>query len=87
MAILSNGQSYKWFIILSFLSLIIVPSMILSPTFKTIAVFGLGGICLLFEFLSLKNLNSKAESFKNEFRQTLVLIALTIILTVVNFLV
>lgn len=87
MAILSNRQSYKWVIILTFIGIILVPGMMPSPMFKTITVLALGAVCLLFEFLSLKNLDSKTEDFKSEFRQTLLLIALTIILLVVNFLV
>lgn len=90
MASLSNGRtskSYKWFIILSFLGIIFVPGMMPSPTFKTAALGVLGAICLLFEFLSLKNLNSSSDNFKSEFRQTLLLIALTIALLGVNFVV
>jgi hypothetical protein len=87
MAILSQKQSYKWIIIVSFISIILVPSMIQSPTFKTTSVLGLGAVCLLFEFLSLKSLNSGIENYKSEVRQTLILIVLTIILIVVNFLV
>lgn len=87
MALLSNKHSYKWYIILSFIGIILIPSMIPSPTFKTISALGLGAICLLFEFLNLKNLDSKAENFKTESRQTWVLIMLTIILLVVNFLI
>ncbi|WP_435354547.1 hypothetical protein [Emticicia sp. SJ17W-69] len=61
--------------------------MIPSPMFKTVSAISLGVICLLFEFLNLKNLDSKAESFKSEARQTWILIGLTVILIVVNFLV
>ena len=86
MAALSK-QNHKWVIILTFISIIIVPGMLQSPMLKTIAVVGLGGICLLFEFLSLKNLSSSATNYKSEFRQTLLLIVLTVILLVVNFLV
>jgi hypothetical protein len=86
MAVLSK-QNYKWLIIIVFISIILVPSMIPSPTFKAIVIVALGALCLLFEFLSLKSLNSSAENFKSEFRQTLFLILVTIILLVVNFLV
>lgn len=87
MGVLSSKQSHKWFIIISFIGIILVPSMMPSPTFKTVSVISLGAICLLFEFLNLKNLDSKSESFKSETRQTWLLIGLTVILVVVNFLV
>ena len=84
MATLSK-PNYKWVIILTFIGIILVPSMMPSPTFKTVAVLGLGAICLFFEFLALKNINPVTENYKSESRQTLVLILLTIILLVVNF--
>ena len=86
MATLSK-PNYKWVIILTFIGIILVPSMMPSPTFKTVAVLGLGAISLFFEFLSLKNINSATKNFKAESRQTWVLILMTIILLVFNFVV
>ena len=78
-------QNYKWVIIITFIGIILVPSMMPSPTFKTIALIAFGAVCLFFELLSLRSINSNAENFKSEYRQTLVLIMLTITLLVVNF--
>jgi heme/copper-type cytochrome/quinol oxidase subunit 4 len=84
MAALSK-QNYKWVIILTFIGIILVPSMVPSPTFKTIALIGLGVVCLFFELLSFRSLHSNDENFKSEYRQTLLLIILTITLLVVTF--
>lgn len=86
MAVLAK-QNYKWIIIVTFVGILFIPGMMPSALFKMIALVGLGSVCLIFEFLSLRNLDSKADDFKSEFRQTWLLIALTIILLVVNFLV
>ena len=88
MTFLSNGhrsaQNYKWIIVILFLGLIIAPSQMPSPTFKSIALGLLGGGCIFFEILSLKNLKKTEDNYRNEFRQTALLIFLTIMLLVVN---
>lgn len=86
MAALSK-QSYKWIIIVTFVGIILVPGIMPSAIFKTTSLVILGSICLLFEFLSLRNLDAKAVNYKSENRQTLLLILLTIILVGLNFIV
>lgn len=83
MTFLSN-QNFKWVIIVLFLGVIIAPAQMPSPTFKSIALGVLGGGCLFFEFLSLRSLKSSAENYRSEFRQTLLLIFLTVMLLIVN---
>ncbi len=83
MTFLSN-QNFKWVIIVLFLGVIIAPAQMPSPTFKSIALGVLGGSCLFFEFLSLRSLKSSAENYRSEFRQTLLLIFLTVMLLIVN---
>ncbi|CAH0995680.1 hypothetical protein EMA8858_01805 [Emticicia aquatica] len=84
MSIISS-QNFKWIIIVLFLGLIIVPAQIPSPTIKSTAVGVLGGLCLFFEILSLRSLKNSAEYSQIKFRQTSLLIFLTILLLVVNF--
>jgi membrane-bound ClpP family serine protease len=80
-----SNQNYKWIIILLFLGLVIVPAQIPSPMIKNGAIGVLGGFCLLFEFLSLKSLKNSEEMYQTKFRQTSLLIVLTVLLLVVNF--
>lgn len=82
-----SNQNYKWIIILLFLGIIIIPSQISSPTIKNGAIGVLGGLCLLFEILSLKSLKNGQEKYQTKFRQTVILFVLTILLLVVNFLI
>ena len=74
-------ENYKWIVFLSFLALIFVPKQmpIDSAKWALIIIFGL--ICLFFEYVSLKN------STKGESRQTYLLMLLTIVMAVVNFLI
>lgn len=83
MTFLSN-QNYKWIIIVLFLGVIIAPAQMPSPTFKSIALGVLGGGCIIFELLSLRSLKSNTENYRSEFRQTVLLIFLTVMLLVVN---
>ncbi|GAB2647352.1 hypothetical protein [Emticicia sp. W12TSBA100-4] len=83
MTFLSN-QNYKWIIIVLFLGVIIAPAQMPSPTFKSIALGVLGGGCIIFELLSLRSLKSSTENYRSEFRQTVLLIFLTVMLLVVN---
>jgi len=80
-------HSYKWFIILSFLGIIILPGQMPSPMLRTGTIVALGAICLLFEFITLTNINSATPNRKTELVQTWILIVLTILLLVVNFMV
>jgi hypothetical protein len=52
--------------------------------FKSIALGVFGGGCLFFELLSLKSLKINANNYRSEFRQTVLLIFLTIMLLIVN---
>lgn len=79
-----SSQNFKWIIIVLFLGLIIAPAQMPSPTFKSIALGVLGGGCLFFELLSLRSLKNSTENYRSEFRQTVLLIFLTIMLLVVN---
>lgn len=83
MTFLSN-QNYKWIIVVLFLGLIIAPAQIPSPMFKSIALGVFGGGCLFFELLSLKSLKNSTENYRSQFRQTVLLIVLTILLLIVN---
>jgi len=83
MTFLSN-QNFKWIIIGLFLGLVIAPAQIPSPLFKSIALGVFGGGCLFFELLSLKSLKINANNYRSEFRQTVLLIFLTIMLLIVN---
>ena len=83
MTFLSN-QNYKWIIIVLFLGLVIAPAQIPSPMFKSIALGVFGGGCLFFELLSLRSLKSNSDKYRSEFRQTVLLIFLTIMLLIVN---
>jgi hypothetical protein len=47
----------------------------------------LGGLCLIFEVLSLRSLKNTEEKYQAKFRQTVILFVLTILLLVVNFLI
>jgi membrane-bound ClpP family serine protease len=82
-----SNQNYKWIIILLFLGIIIIPSQISSPTIKSAALGVLGGLCLIFEVLSLRSLKNTEEKYQAKFRQTVILFVLTILLLVVNFLI
>ncbi|MFY7911515.1 MAG: hypothetical protein ACOVO2_18285 [Emticicia sp.] len=79
-----SSQNFKWIIIVLFLGLIIAPAQMPSPTFKSIALGVLGGGCLFFELLSLRSLKNSTENYRSTFRQTILLIFLTIMLLVVN---
>lgn len=79
-----SSQNFKWIIVVLFLGLIIAPAQMPSPTFKSIALGVLGGGCLFFEVLSLRSLKSNSENYRSEFRQTVLLITLTILLLIVN---
>jgi hypothetical protein len=79
-----SSQNFKWIIIVLFLGLIIAPAQMPSPTFKSIALGVLGGGCMFFEFLSLRSLKSSAENYRSQFRQTVLLIFLTVMLLIVN---
>lgn len=79
-----SSQNFKWIIIVLFFGLIIAPAQMPSPTFKSIALGVLGGGCLFFELLSLRSLKNTTENYRSEFRQTVLLIFLTIMLLVVN---
>lgn len=79
-----SAQNYKWIIIVLFLGLVIAPAQMPSPMFKSIALGVFGGGCLFFELLSLRNLKSSTEDYKSKFRQTVLLIVLTILLLIVN---
>lgn len=79
-----SSQNFKWIIIVLFLGLIIAPAQMPSPTFKSIALGVLGGGCLFFEILSLRSLKNTTEKYRSEFRQTVLLIFLTIMLLIVN---
>jgi hypothetical protein len=79
-----SSQNFKWIIVVLFLGLIIAPAQMPSPTFKSIALGVLGGGCLFFEILSLRSLKNTAENYRSEFRQTVLLIFLTIMLLIVN---
>jgi hypothetical protein len=83
MTFLSN-QNFKWIIIVLFLGLVVAPAQIPSPMFKSIALGVFGGGCLFFELLSLKSLKNNADTYRSEFRQTILLIFLTIMLLIVN---
>jgi len=83
MTFLSN-QNYKWIIVILFLGLVIAPAQISSPMFKSIALGVFGGGCLFFELLSLRSLKNNANNYRSEFRQTVLLIFLTIMLLIVN---
>lgn len=83
MTFLSN-QNYKWIILVLFLGLVFVPAQIPSPMFKSIALGFFGGGCLFFELLSLKSLKNTANTYRSEFRQTVLLIILTVMLLIVN---
>ena len=80
-----SNQNYKWITILLFLGLVIAPAQIPSPMIKNIVIGTLGGLCLIFEVLSLKSLKSGEENYQSKFRQTVILFVLTILLLVVNF--
>jgi hypothetical protein len=80
-----SNQNYKWIIIIFFLGLVIVPAQIPSPMIKNIAIGILGGLCLFFEVLSLRSLKNSDEMYQTKFRQTSLLIILTVLLLVVNF--
>lgn len=79
-----SSQNYKWIIVVLFLGLIVVPAQIPSPMFKSIALGVFGGGCLFFELLSLRSLKNSTEKYRSEFRQTVLLIFLTIMLLIVN---
>ncbi|GGD70234.1 hypothetical protein GCM10011514_37900 [Emticicia aquatilis] len=79
-----SSQNFKWIIVVLFLGLIIAPAQMPSPTFKSIALGVLGGGCLFFELLSLRSLKNNSENYRSEFRQTVLLIFLTILLLIVN---
>ncbi len=79
-----SSQNFKWIIVVLFLGLIIAPAQMPSPTFKSIALGVLGGGCLFFEVLSLRSLKNNSENYRSEFRQTVLLITLTILLLIVN---
>lgn len=83
MTFLSN-QNYKWIIVVLFLGLVIAPAQMPSPMFKSIALGVFGGGCLFFELLSLKSLKNNSHKYRSEFRQTVLLIFLTIMLLIVN---
>jgi hypothetical protein len=78
-------QNYKWVIIILFLGIIVGPSQIPSPTFKSLILAVFGGGALFFELLSLRSLKKTDEKFQTNFRQTMLLIVLTVLLLVVNF--
>jgi hypothetical protein len=84
MAALSK-QNYKWIIVITFLGIIFVPGLMPAAIFKTIALVVFGGICLLFEFLYLKDIPANAP--KSEKSQTILLIFLTIVLLGLNFII
>ena len=79
-----SSQNFKWIIVVLFLGLIIAPAQMPSPAFKSIALGVLGGGCLFFEVLSLRSLKNNSENYRSEFRQTVLLITLTILLLIVN---
>jgi hypothetical protein len=79
-----SKQNFKWIIIVLFLGLVVAPAQIPSPMFKSIALGAFGGGCLFFELLSLKSLKNNADTYRSEFRQTVLLIFLTIMLLIVN---
>lgn len=83
MTFLSN-QNYKWIIIVLFLGLVIAPAQIPSPMFKSITLGVFGGGCLFFELLSLRSLKNSSENYRSQFRQTVLLIVLTVLLLIVN---
>jgi len=83
MTFLSN-QNYKWIIIVLFMGLIFAPAQIPSPMFKSIALGVFGGGCLFFGLLSLRSLKKNAVNYRSEFRQTALLILLTVMLLIVN---
>lgn len=84
MALLSK-QNYKWIIVITFLGIIFVPGLMPAAIFKTISLVLFGGLCLIFEYLYLKNIPANAP--KSEKNQTLLLILLTIMLLGLNFIV
>ncbi|MFN3490120.1 MAG: hypothetical protein ACK4YV_13355 [Emticicia sp.] len=79
-----SSQNYKWIIVVLFLGLIVVPALIPSPMFKSIALGVFGGGCLFFELLSLRSLEKNAKNYRSEFRQTVLLFVLTVMLLIVN---
>ena len=79
-----SHQNYKWIIIILFLGLVIIPAQIPSPNFKSIALAIFGGGSLFFEMLSLRSLNRNETEYRTNFKQTILLIVLTVLLLVVN---
>jgi hypothetical protein len=51
---------------------------------KSIALGIFGGGCLFFGLLSLRSLKKNADNYRSEFRQTALLILLTVMLLIVN---
>jgi hypothetical protein len=83
MTFLSN-QNYKWILVVLFMGLIFAPAQIPSPMIKSIALGVFGGGCLFFGLLSLRSLKKNADNYRSEFRQTALLILLTVMLLIVN---
>ncbi len=85
MALLSK-QSYRWIIVLSFLGIIVLPGLMPSPTFRNTILISLGLICLVCQFLNLSVVDPTRKR-KTDLIQSWVLIVLTIVLLIVNFMV
>ncbi len=79
-----SSQNYKWVIVVLFLGLVIAPAQMPSPMFKSITLGVFGGGCLFFQLLSLRSLKNNTENYQSQFRQTVLLIVLTIMLLIVN---
>lgn len=72
-------RNYKWFVIIPFFLMMLLPSLMPSQTLGDIAVVACGLIAISFEFLSFKTAQTKTESIQN-----IILFVLTISLILVS---
>lgn len=85
---LFKKENYKWIIILTFFGLIFLPGkMPPLPAIKFSVVGLMGGLCLLYQLIYLKNVVPTTENPKTDARQTLILMFLTIGVIVAYFLI
>ncbi len=77
-----SANKLKWTIIISFLALVFLPGQMPAAVLKQIAIGVCGAICVLFQFINLKNANTKSNRI-----QSIILLLITIGMIVAYYLV
>jgi uncharacterized membrane protein YeaQ/YmgE (transglycosylase-associated protein family) len=62
-----SANRLKWIIIISFLALVFLPGQMPAAILKKITIGLCGAICVIFQLMNLKNINSKSDRFQSIF--------------------